>query len=179
MKLAEIYSKYSYPGGWGDKGTAHSYIDIYAKEMNKTDDIDLLEIGVKRGHSIKMWEEYFTNSRIYGIDIDLSELEFDCKNVHICDGTSRLQIDSLFDKQQFDYVVDDGSHHTKDQIRSFDILWPRIKSGGKYFIEDVAGDRALEQISKYMKEHGIWHIVFDNRHLKNLFDDIIVMVENA
>ena len=176
MKLADVYAKYSYSGGWGDKGTAHSYIDIYEKEMSKTDDIDLLEIGVKRGHSIRMWEDYFTNSRIYGIDIDLSQLEFECSNVYRCNATSETQIYELFENSQFDYIVDDGSHRIQDQIGSFDILWPRIKSGGKYFIEDIDGEKAIQAISNYLRTKKIEYTLFDNRAVKNLWNDMIFMM---
>ena len=37
----------------------------------------------------------------------------------------------------FDFVIDDGSHASPQQIESFRILWPFIKDRGVYIIEDV------------------------------------------
>jgi hypothetical protein len=178
MHLSEAYSKYQYPGGWGDKGTAHSYIDVYEEQMTKKSNIDILEIGVMRGHSIKMWQDYFIDSNIYGIDINLSNLEFsDCHNVYICDATSPEQINNTFGDKKFDYVVDDGSHFIDHQISSFDILWPRIKSGGKYFIEDIDGEEAISRISNHLKNKNVDFVLFDNRNVKQLWNDMIFMME--
>ena len=66
--LNEIYINYQFPEGHGDKGTAHTYIDEYEKLLSgRRDSITILEIGVRYGHSIRMWNEYFINSNIVGI----------------------------------------------------------------------------------------------------------------
>lgn len=177
--LQKVYEKYMDAEGWGDKGTLHSYIEIYEKEMNKTDGINILEIGVQRGHSIRMWQDYFTNSNVYGIDVTLSNVIYDgLHNVFICDATDKEQIDLTFDDIMFDYVVDDGSHLIDHQIKSFDILWPRIKPGGKYFIEDVNGDQAIKEITEHLITLGIEYRVIDHRDKKGRYDDIIILVEN-
>jgi hypothetical protein len=175
--LQEIYEKYADWNG-GDKGTHHSYIEVYEKEMSKTKKISLLEIGVQFGHSIKMWKEYFENSWVGGIDINLNNLSFDnLDNVFLCDGTNKEQINKTLGNKKFDYVIDDASHTLKDQILSFDIFYPKIKSGGKYFIEDVANDENLNKIIKHLKEKNIASFtVYDLRYIKNRFDDIMIVV---
>jgi hypothetical protein len=68
--LNEIYQNYKSPEGHGDKGTAHTYIDEYEKLLGQyRENSSVLEIGICRGESIKMWDEYFINSKVYGIDI--------------------------------------------------------------------------------------------------------------
>lgn len=176
MSLQEIYKNYTGPHGWGDKGSAHSYIDIYEEQMTKKSKINILEIGVYKGHSIKMWEDYFIDSNVYGIDIDLDKLEFECKNVYICDATSQEQVNTIFKNKKFDYVVDDGSHIVDQQINAFDILWPRIKKGGKYFIEDIQGQNSIDKITNHLNANGIKFTLFDNRHVKGLSDDMIFMM---
>jgi hypothetical protein len=37
----------------------------------------------------------------------------------------------------FDFIIDDGSHVNSHQIESFRILWPFLKDGGTYIVEDV------------------------------------------
>jgi hypothetical protein len=176
--LQEIYQKYADWNG-GDKGTHHSYIEIYEKEMSKLKNISILEIGVQFGHSIKMWQEYFQNSWVGGIDINLSKLSFDnLNNVFLCDGTDEDQVNKTLGNKKFDYVVDDASHTLKDQILSFDIFYSKIKRGGKYFIEDIASEENLNKIISHLSEKEIKSFkVYDLRDIKNRFDDIMIVVE--
>lgn len=39
--------------------------------------------------------------------------------------------------RDFDVIVDDGGHTMKQQITSFTVLWPAVRPGGVYFIEDL------------------------------------------
>ena len=53
----------------------HHYFDIYTRHFERFRDrpIRMLEIGVFRGGSLRMWKEYFhQDSTIVGIDIDES-----------------------------------------------------------------------------------------------------------
>lgn len=173
-RLTDIYSKYSYPGGWGDKGTAHNYLPTYEKYMADTDYVTMLEIGVMRGHSIAMWNEYFTDSRIVGIDISLANLEFELDNVFICDGTNPAAVDALLPAWTFDYVIDDGSHFLRDQLASIDVFLPRMNEGGVYFIEDIAGDEALAAIEERLQDRN--YTVVDGRGPDRPMDEIMVVV---
>ena len=173
--LWQVYEKHSTPDGGGDKGTQHSYIDVYEREMTRTSDIDLLEIGVWQGHSLAMWGEYFHDSRVVGVDIDLSRLRYEV-DARECDATSAHALAVTLGDAHFDYIVDDGSHLPSHQAESFRLLWDRVKPGGKYFIEDIAGDEALSVVSQAVSDMGLEFVVYDLRELKNRFDDIIVMV---
>ena len=55
-----------------DKGTHHSYIDMYYEETlanYKDKTITLLEIGVNAGRSLELWAKYFNeSSTIIGVD---------------------------------------------------------------------------------------------------------------
>lgn len=172
--LHEVYAKYSAPEGWGDKGTLHSYIDLYANQMTRRSNVSMLEIGVEYGHSIAMWQEYFKNSKVYGIDIKSDNVKFELENFVLGDATNAEVISKNFARNKFDYVIDDGSHTIADQIASFDLIFPKMKSGGKYFIEDVNGDNAVQRISQHLKEHDFE--VFDFRDIKGRYDDIVIMV---
>jgi hypothetical protein len=173
-RLTDIYANYSAPGGWGDKGTAHNYLPTYEKYMTRTDGVTVLEIGVMRGHSIKMWNEFFTNSRIIGIDITLVNVEFHLENVFKCDGTSAAQVDALMPGLTFDYVIDDGSHFVTDQLASLDVFLPRMNPGGVYFIEDIAGDEPLALLEQRLE--GCDYIVVDGRGEGRPMDEIMLVV---
>lgn len=176
QSLQEVYQKYSAPHGWGDKGTLHSYIDFYDEQMTKRSNVSVLEIGVEYGHSIAMWQEYFSNSRVYGIDIKQNKLEFELDNFILGDATDPEVIRKNFARNKFDYVVDDGSHTIEDQVAAFDLIFPKMKNGGKYFIEDVNGNAAINAISTYLEKGGYTFEVFDMRKIKGRYDDIIIMV---
>ena len=48
----------------------HGFIEVYdpLMEIYKDEVFNFLEIGVFFGSSIEMWNEYFTNAKIFGMD---------------------------------------------------------------------------------------------------------------
>ena len=177
-KLQDVYEKYSTTVCGGDKGTFHSYIDIYQKYMENIKNISLLEIGVQFGHSIAMWNEYFIDSDIYGLDIDTSLVKFPhLKNIFECDATKSDSIPSKIKEIEFDYIIDDGSHRVEDQVRSFNILYPQLKNNGIYFIEDIDSDQSLIRIMNHLRKNGISCIIEDVRMNKGRFDDLMIVVK--
>jgi len=124
----------------------HHYFDIYTKYFERYRDrpITMLEIGVFRGGSLRMWKEYFhPDSTIVGIDVDQScqAHENGSENVFVRIGS---QGDPAFlakvngEFGPFDIILDDGSHKTHHQIISFGALFREaLKDGGCYMVEDV------------------------------------------
>ncbi len=124
----------------------HHYFDIYSKYFERYRDrpITMLEIGVFRGGSLRMWKEYFhPDSMIVGIDVDTS-----CQAHEIADQNVFVRIGSQADPTflasvngefgPFDIILDDGSHKTHHQIISFGALFrDALKDGGCYMVEDV------------------------------------------
>ncbi len=113
--------------------------DLHMAEF-KDKPIRLLEIGVGDGGSLYMWKEYFSSGHIVGIDIDPSKKKFQGEGIEIYIGD---QVNSDFLKEiegkygQFDIVIDDGGHQMKQQITSFKTLFPLLREGGVYVIEDL------------------------------------------
>ena len=178
-ELKTIYSKYSsgFGSGGGDKGTDHDYLGTYAKYLSNRNNVNFLEIGVFRGDSIKMWNEYFFDSDILGIDISLDNVSYpELKNIMICDATSKNDIDTKLGEKLFDYIIDDGSHAVADQIKSFDLLFGRIKNDGIYFIEDILGDANLNQLEKHVNALGLNYMVFDTRSEHTTDNDLILAI---
>jgi 23S rRNA U2552 (ribose-2'-O)-methylase RlmE/FtsJ len=177
-KLFEIYQKYQTPDGQGDKGTAHSYIEKYEELLSPyRNNSTVLEIGIAGGYSMNMWGEYFTNSKIYGMDISPEILFNDfLKNtkftVLLADATSPDCLDTIKDLT-FDVVIDDGSHVFEDQIKSFKLLKHKINKNGLYIIEDISNlDKKTKQIFESL--HDVCEII-DLRHIKNRYDDVLVV----
>ena len=185
--LKEIYESlphhHSEMMGSGDKGTTHSYIVYYEdllKEHRNTF-TDILEIGVAPGAlSIRMWEQYFTKANIYGIDIqewndNITKYNNDRINISIGDATQKKDIDRLYLHHEFDFILDDGSHALRDQLVSFKYLFPKLRAGGIYVIEDIKHfhEPAIAEIFKYM--HPNVEII-DRRYKKNTKDDVIILI---
>jgi hypothetical protein len=108
------------------------YEHHFAKFVGRA--VRVLEIGVGHGGSLQLWKAYFgLNADIWGIDIDprCQEYEEEQITIHIGD---QGNVGSLW--AALDIVIDDGSHQIKDQSASFQILWPHIRPGGIYLIED-------------------------------------------
>jgi hypothetical protein len=102
--------------------------------------INLLEIGIQSGGSLKMWEEYFFKGKIFGIDIDL---KFCKASNHFCGSQSDI---SFLQKVistigQLDIIIDDGSHYNNDQQISFNFLFLFLNQKGIYVIEDMHDHR--------------------------------------
>lgn len=119
------------------------YLPIYDAHFSKFrgTDFRMLEIGVFKGGSLELWRSYFGDkATIVGVDIDPT-----CADV--VDPPNIVRIGSQDDPEflravneefgPFDLVLDDGSHFGRHQLTSFDVLFPLLKSGGHYVIEDL------------------------------------------
>jgi hypothetical protein len=120
-----------------------SYLDVYEKYFSpiRKKKVSILEIGVKRGNSIKLWERYFPNGMVYGLDINPECKKHQGKRIDITIGSQNdpNTLGALVKKAgQFDIILDDGSHINELTLYSFKYLFPHLKKGGIYIMEDLA-----------------------------------------
>jgi hypothetical protein len=132
----------------GDWGTAHGYTRIYHRflEPRRCEPLKLLEIGVWKGASLRMWEQFFPHARIVGIDIlsDALRAASERSQVVIGDASDRDFLKQVVDTHfggTVDVVVDDGSHVLDHQVTAIETLFPLLSEGGWYFIEDISVSR--------------------------------------
>lgn len=118
-----------------------TYLDVYEDHFYPIREsvTCLLEIGVLYGNSLKTWRDYFPNADIWGIDINpKSNLNYgDRINVVTGSQIDEFALNKVAPQQQFDIIIDDGSHLVDHIIQSYELLWPRVKSGGYYIMEDL------------------------------------------
>lgn len=119
-----------------------SYCEIYEKHFskNRLNVERLLEIGTLTGASARMWKEYFPNAEINVVDINpyTKSYEEDRIKIHIGDQNDELFLMDLSQKLgPLDIIIDDGSHITEHQIKTFKFLYPNLKDNGFYVIEDL------------------------------------------
>lgn len=131
-----------------DKWGTHRYAGHYQQHFGprRRNKLTILEIGVggynvpyAGGASLKMWKRYFPKANIFAIDIfDKSPLNE--KRIKIFKGS---QADPVFlqsviaETGPLDIIVDDGSHMNAHVLASFELLFPHLRSGGCYVIEDL------------------------------------------
>lgn len=120
----------------------HDYCKVYEHYFMPLKDapIVFVEIGIggyefpdRGGESLRMWNAFFANASINGIDIHP-------KNFYI---SERVQLYfkpaavDVISNLTPDIIIDDGSHINAETITNFKQCFPYLKSGGFYCIEDV------------------------------------------
>lgn len=130
-----------------DKYGEHDYTPVYQELMRawRAKPVRLLEIGVGGyagalgGESLNMWASYFRRGRIYGIDLyDKTALSGGRVQVFQCSQVDAPKLAALAQELgPFDFIIDDGSHLNAHQIETFRILWPHLRDGGTYIVEDT------------------------------------------
>jgi cephalosporin hydroxylase len=177
-RLSEIYERHKYPDGSGDKGTAHTYIEIYEDILlpyRQNTSGTLMEIGIGLGHSIRMWGEYYAG-RVIGVDVRIEHSAQDLTinpryDILQCDATSPELLRMLGDTT-FDVIIDDGSHMLEHQMASFKLLKHKMNPGGVYIIEDIL---YIDEVrARFESIHTNCRIV-DNRHVKGRYDDVLAI----
>lgn len=88
-----------------------------------------------------MWTDYFPKAIIHGADIDedsrVCEKYSDRIKFHIIDQRRETQLKDLEQFSPFDLIIDDGNHFWMEQILTFKTLFPYIRRGGIYIVEDT------------------------------------------
>lgn len=116
--------------------------DMYEALFSRFRDkpICLLEIGVNRGGSIPVWEQYFPKAKLLAVDINPKSLLY-TTNLTTVDLVDQYDAEALIRYAEvegpFDIVIDDGSHISSHQILTFKTLWPYLRPGGIFVIEDT------------------------------------------
>lgn len=153
MKLLDILKQKNYST---DKHTVHRYIqEFYEEEFSKYQDkpTNILEIGVLRGGSLKLWRDYFKEGLVVGIDIykrvplstvqqnvegyDIQLYKVDSFNPGSHLDKGRQEFIDQFSKQGFDIIIDDGLHTEESQSKTYHNFKTLMNTGGVYIVEDV------------------------------------------
>lgn len=167
----------------------NGYTRVYYELLKdfRNDPINLFEIGIYFGASIRMWHDFFSIGKIYGIDngrivpgskmktgmnnsfpstddVKLLQYEAVVENLnypwlenkrikcYTADQRSLKQLNESFkhfECNSFDVILDDGQHFQEHQQKSLGLLFPFIKSGKYYIIEDVIDKESMINGANY------------------------------
>lgn len=131
-----------------DKGTiyeeSHGYTVVYEKYIPNNGGYNLLELGIDKGSSIRMWKEYNPYMKLYMADHNPATLQyFDnslIEKYYKVEQTVRDTLNTIpqdVGENFFDYIIDDGAHFMHTHHITLSVLLKSLKSGGVYFIEDL------------------------------------------
>jgi len=164
MDLFELVEKYG-----TDKtlsGYTHTYSDLFKPIKDQVTTV--LEIGLgtlnpeipssfagnvrhfdfyKPGGSLRVWRDYFSKAQVYGIDI-AKDCMFSEERIKtfLFDSSEKEYCDYYLDTLEFDIIIDDGNHDPKYQVKTLRNLFPKLKEGGIYVIEDLGGYPGTEEL---------------------------------
>lgn len=153
--ISVLFNKYG-----SDKdlnGYSALYHTLFFKQRN--DKLNMLEIGIgtmipgmpssmvgysqpnyKPGGSLRAWRDYFINGRIIGVDIQPdTQFTDDRIETYLCNSTNAGHVKQLMDNLniEFDIIIDDGCHVGESQVNTLRNMYPYLKQGGIYIIEDI------------------------------------------
>jgi hypothetical protein len=141
----------------------HSYSPEYYNLLKENRETfkNILEIGIgtkeimgslcgpnyKAGASLRAWQEFFPNAKIFGADI-AKEVLFNDGNISCfyTDQSDSKELENTISeiknkvndqKLTFDLILDDGSHIFEHMMLTFKTLGKYVSLGGLYIIEDI------------------------------------------
>ena len=172
-----------------DKNTVHSYLPLYQEILisKKETAKHVLEVGIYKGGSIKLWNDFFTNATVYGLDVMNSDHVWDgIKNndkiiLHTStDAYNQDFFNTHISNKKFDFMLDDGPH-SLESMKQFIKLYSQVMTDdGVLIIEDVQSWDWIEilknEVPKHLKE---FVKVYDLRHIKNRYDDIVFTIDKC
>lgn len=152
------------------------YFDIYHRHFAafRGKSPTIVEFGVNHGGSLMMWRDYFGGGRVCGVDINPRCKELEEKTgaeIFIGDQEDRGFLRELAAEiGEAQVVIDDGGHRMRQQIVTFEEMYPIVSAPGVYLVEDLhtsyhieyrGGYRArgsfIEYAKQFVDRQNAWH----------------------
>jgi 23S rRNA U2552 (ribose-2'-O)-methylase RlmE/FtsJ len=171
MTLSERYLQGGYCTDKYQLGYYDHFYENHFKPFIKIP-INILEIGIRGGGSIKIWKEYFhPDSKVYGGEIDsFSPIE----------DTTCYQMDmysqdalNLFEDSYFDIIIDDGAHTYESFEYVITHYYSKVKSGGILIVEDIIDPSWVDPLLQLSKSTGYSKSETFNMAEKQKYQDLL------
>ena len=145
----------------------------------------MLEIGIRLGHSIDVWDKSPIINSITGVDINTQETyekglkteginwNFTSKTKLIFDSDAYSEefVKSLGNKK-YDIILDDGDHIWESQLKFFNLYYDLLNPGGVLACEDIT-QSYLPQLQQLGQQYEDFYI-FDLRTKSNAHGNEII-----
>lgn len=156
-----------------DKIDSHSYLPIYEMylESSRHEKVRVLEIGYggyehidQGGSGARMLREYFDHPESEVVVTDIYPKIPLPTDTFIFKQGSQTDEKFMTSLGSFLTIIDDGSHVCKDQIASFEIMFPLMPMGGIYIVEDTQ--------TSFFKEYNQEGLPSATEYFKGLTDGL-------
>lgn len=190
--LLELFQRAS---SESDKVWRHGYHRYYDRELAPYRDqegIRILELGVARGYSLRVWGDYFSSvSALHGVDYATRSAQWLSKTCQVaaspaCDIVRIETVDiskvteldkfAVSERTGWDIIIDDASHVPRHQLSAFKRLFPKLRPGGLYIVEDMETSYVDQgEIGPYTLAGGLGKRSLDNavERFKDLADVVM------
>ena len=180
-KLVELVND-----NYTDKNTAHSYLPLYQSlfESKRENAKNVLEIGIKEGGSIRLWNDFFINATVYGIDI-YDRIKADIrnrKNIKLIweDAYNAEFFKNTFSGMKFDMILDDGPHDLHSMKQCITLYSQVMADNGILVIEDVQDWSWISELTNTVPDNLKQYIKsYDLRGNKGRYDDIVFTIDKS
>ena len=144
----------------GDRMSAnhHGYAGKYAQYLapfleRNSAELTIVEVGILKGTGLAMWSDLFPQSRIIGLDIDLSHFRDNLPFLKSLNAFAHRDVvvrefDQFLDNRDYvqeilegatiDVMIDDGFHSEETIVKTFESVKPYLGPHFVYFVEDNA-----------------------------------------
>jgi hypothetical protein len=177
MDLLDIYKS---TNNLSDKERTHTYIsNFYNEKFKKFKDknLKILEIGVLQGHSIKLWEQYFSNAEIFGVDIgNILEHNFSDRVKILFENAYSLEFINKLNNQfgKFDIIIDDGPHTLETQLFFLHNYQSLLKDSNSIIILEDVYSNAFNPLKNQFQDFTIIDL---RDQIKNEYNSVIFYKE--
>jgi hypothetical protein len=124
----------------------HGYTNLYQILFDPIRDgvRNMTEIGISAGQSLQAWYDYFPNAEIHGYDLYIIPVVR--KNLEPTKSRVHIHIQNVLEEslahqglveESMDIVIEDASHAIEQQEALLQKMFPLVKPGGYYIIEDI------------------------------------------
>lgn len=150
--IKEIFRSYAVLNAEGkhvngsDKESNHAYGDAYESIIGDLRESArlIMEVGIADGSSLLAWSEVFPHAICVGMDIHHSDRAHgDRIEFHRGDQRSLEDCRRAAGYRSFDFICEDATHELDATLQTLLYLWPNVKPGGVYVIEEFANVGAL------------------------------------
>lgn len=130
-----------------DKATHHGYTHLYSRYFGESIGYgpgSLLELGWgghedadAGGASARMWRDWLPGWKIVVVDNEKKVLDPQKDRGIALLHADQTDVEAIAPFGPFDIIIDDASHISSLTIKSLQLLWPHLKPGGWYVVEDT------------------------------------------
>jgi hypothetical protein len=166
----------------------HNYSTLYHHIFNHLTNVpmNIFEVGIYAGSSVRSWKKYFKNGNVYCGDVNSNYFvnEEKIKSFY-CDQDTTASIDFMWKNEdlnniEFDIIIDDGKHEFTANINFLLHSIHKLKTDGIFIVEDLTIPTynqfasILNELKEKLKVEHIELIKLPNS--KNTIDNNILVI---